>query len=120
MFCFAREQAAGKLVADIKVDDSDTELLTGKQVLQPVDELSDTVLLPSPGMSVVLDLLGNRNISPTRYVALFRLDLLLFRYSHGWCRYNNNCRYYYLKIAVADILFLIAVTDMHDMLGLSL
>ena len=82
-FCFCYEQAAGKLVADIKVDDTDTELLTGKQVLQPVDELSDTVLLPSPGMSVVLDLLGNRNISPTRYVALFRWGLLLFRYCVG-------------------------------------
>ena len=78
-FCFGYEQAAGKLVADIKVDDSDTELLTGKQVLQPVDELSDTVLLPSPGMSVVLDLLGNRNISPTRYVrSTFQMGSLLF------------------------------------------
>ena len=55
------------MTINIKVDDADTNVLTGGQVFEPVDMLTDVVILPSSGTSLGLDLQGQRILAPTRY-----------------------------------------------------
>ena len=61
-------QVDGKLTVNVQVDDVDTSVLTQEQTYQLVDRLSDLVELPSAGSSVALELVGQREKSPTRLI----------------------------------------------------